>query len=367
MLRQIFTLILAAGALLTSSLQAQNGPKPLTNDDVVAMVKGGLGESTVISAIGSQDTNFDISATALLQLKKNGVTPRIMDAVLVATKSKTTNAQVPRDALVLKQKVVDNAVAGTPIPPGISLGSTAPSQGQPLVSIVQGSSKQLLPMSHTQIAEAKTKASTLGALASDGSLQQAMAGATQTVASAGMMKGSAKLANTAMMVNPMLTGPMMVGNIFAAHRKQTITAVWALPGQKADVVLRQGQPAFEIHFSDVPGVNADDYEPALLKLEPTANNFRLVGATQAKQDQMQATTADWGMYSSFVEERIGSNSKKVSSGDYQLQPLNTLPAGEYAIALRPINKDKKVSGSGIAQNAGDGLIFNSAWAFEIQQ
>jgi hypothetical protein len=68
MLRQIFTLILAAGALLTSTLQAQNGPKPLTNDDVVAMVKGGLGESTVISAIGSQDTNFDISATALLQL-----------------------------------------------------------------------------------------------------------------------------------------------------------------------------------------------------------------------------------------------------------------------------------------------------------
>lgn len=368
MLRRIFTLILVAGALLTSGLQAQNGPKPLTNDDVVAMVKGGLGESTVISAIGSQDTSFDISATALLQLKKNGVTPKIMDAILAATKNKTANGQASADAITVKQKVVDNPLVGIPMPPGVSLGMAAPSsQGQPSVSIVQGPSKQLIPVGHTQIAEAKTKASTLGALASDGSLQQAMAGVTQTVASAGMMKGSAKLANTAMMANPMLTGPMMVGNIFASHHKQTITAVWALPGQKADVVLHQNQPSFEVHFSDVPGVNADEYEPTLLKLEPTANNFRLVGATQAKQDQMEATSADWGMYSSFVEERIGSNSKKVSSGNYQIQPLTTLATGEYAIALRPINKDKKFSGSGVAQNAGDGLIFNSVWAFEIQQ
>lgn len=73
------------------------------------------------------------------------------------------------------------------------------------------------------------------------------------------------------------------------------------------------------------------------------------------------------MYSTFVEERIATNSKKVSAGSYQMQPSATLAAGEYAIALRPINKDKKFSGSGVAQNTGDGLIFNSAWAFEIQQ
>jgi hypothetical protein len=116
--------------------------------------------------------------------------------------------------------------------------------------------------------------------------------------------------------------------------------------------VHQNPPSFEVRFSDIPGINADEYEPALLKLEPTANNFRLVGATQAKQDQMQSAIADWGMYSTFVEERVGTNSKKVSSGSYQMQPSATLASGEYAIALRPINKDKKFSGSGVAQNTG---------------
>ncbi len=366
MLQRMLMLVLAAGALLTTSLQAENGSKPLTNDDVVALIKGGLGESVVIGAIQSQDTNFDISAVRLLQLKKEGVTPKVMEAILAAAKYRATKASnPPAEAANAKLKVMENGASG--IQQEVAVGTAAPSPGPLSVSFVQGSSKQPIPTSHTQVVEAKTKASTLGGLASDGSLQQAMAGVTQTVASAGLMKGSSKLASTAMMVNPMLTGPMMVGNIFASHHKQTVTAVWALPGQRADTVLHQTQPSFEVHFSDIPGVNADDYEPALVKLEPSPNNFRLVGATQTKQDQMQASTTDWGMYSAFVEERVAITSRKVSSGTYQVQPAATLAAGEYAVALRPVNKDKKFSGSAIAQNAGDGLIFNSVWAFEIQQ
>src|ERR1700747_1486058 len=108
MLRRMFTLILAAGALLTNSLYAQKA-KPLTNDDVVAMLKGGLGESTVISAINSQDTNFDISANALLQLKKNGATPKIMDAVLAAAKGRAVKlSEASADASTGKQRVVEN-------------------------------------------------------------------------------------------------------------------------------------------------------------------------------------------------------------------------------------------------------------------
>ena len=42
----------------------------------------------------------------------------------------------------------------------------------------------------------------------------------------------------------------------------------------------------------------------LLKLDPTSSNFRLVGAAQAKPDELEASAADWGMYSSFVEERV---------------------------------------------------------------
>jgi len=38
----------------------------------------------------------------------------------------------------------------------------------------------------------------------------------------------------------------------------------------------------------------------------------------------------------------------------------------YGIALRPINKDKKFSGSSVSENVGERLIFNSVWCFEVQ-
>ena len=41
-------------------------------------------------------------------------------------------------------------------------------------------------------------------------------------------------------------------------------------------------------------------------------------------------------------------------------------AGEYGVALRPLNKNKKFSASAVQQNSGDGLLFNSVWAFSVQ-
>lgn len=43
-----------------------------------------------------------------------------------------------------------------------------------------------------------------------------------------------------------------------------------------------------------------------------------------------------------------------------------MAAGEYGIALRPINKEKKFSGSSVSENVGDRLIFNFVWSFEVQ-
>ena len=46
---------------------------PMTNDDVVKMVQGGLGEATVIQAINSAEPRFDTSTDGLLRLKQGGV------------------------------------------------------------------------------------------------------------------------------------------------------------------------------------------------------------------------------------------------------------------------------------------------------
>jgi hypothetical protein len=330
------------------------------------MFKGGLGESTIINAIQSQDANFDISAKGLLQLKKASVPPRIMDAVIsaagkhkaaieAAAAAKAKADEEARAQAKAKEGAIVQAVMSSPILPG-----------QPSVSIMQGGQKQPIPQSHSQIVQTKTKASSLNALASDGSIAQAMAGVSQSVAAAGMMKGSAKIANTAMMANPMVGGAIMAGSLFS-RRKQTVTEVWAIGGPKSETVIHNVQPAFEVHYDNIPGVNSDEYEPVLLKLESTPNNFRLVGATQAKQDALQVSSADWDMYSSFVEERVPGQATKIGPGGYQLQVSSALVPGEYGVALRPINKSKKFAGSSLSQNTGDGLVFNSVWSFEIAQ
>jgi hypothetical protein len=232
----------------------------------------------------------------------------------------------------------------------------------PSVALVQGATKQNLTPSRTQIAQTKEKPSTLSALASSGALTQALNSVAMTAATSAAMKGNPAGMNMIPMAAPMTT----LAQSFLSHHKPPVTDVWALPGQKGDVVLHANQPSFEVHYESIPGINAEEYEPVLLKLEPTPNNFRLVGATQAKQDAMETSAADWGMYSSFVEERIAAQVEKVSAGNYRLQPSAALAAGEYGVALRPVNKNKKFAGSAIGQNVGDGLIFNSVWAFEVQ-
>lgn len=347
------SLLIAICALMAGSLVAEDAAKPLTNADVLAMVKGGLGESTIVTVIQSQEGDYTVSATTLLQLKKSGVTQKEMDAMLAASAKRKAAAEA-------SAKPPATAPAAAPVP------VAAPAPGEPAIEIVQGASRQFIPAGHTQIVQTKTKVSTLGALASDGSLTQALTGVAQGLAQAGMMRPGSSLAPAAMMAMPMVA-PVMMASSLLGHRKPTVTDVWAIPGEKSETAIHQNQPAFGVHFANVPRINPEDFEPVLLKLESSSSNFRLVGATQAKQDELQLPAADWNMYSTFVEERVGINSKKVSIGNYDLQPAAPLAPGEYAIALRPVDKDKKFSGSSVSQNMGDGMMFNSVWAFQVQQ
>jgi hypothetical protein len=72
--------LLSAGVLL-----AEDHAKPMTNDDVVSMVKAGLPEDIIIGSINEQATNFDVSASALVSLKNQGVSVKIMQAMLGAS------------------------------------------------------------------------------------------------------------------------------------------------------------------------------------------------------------------------------------------------------------------------------------------
>jgi hypothetical protein len=92
MLRRLTVLVAVTLVFLGGTTLAQNSGKPMTNADVVSMVKVGLPDGTVISAIQSQPTAFDISATALLDLKKQGVSDKVMNAMVAAAGKPQTAA-----------------------------------------------------------------------------------------------------------------------------------------------------------------------------------------------------------------------------------------------------------------------------------
>jgi hypothetical protein len=75
--------------------QPQKGEKkPLTNADVVSMVKAGLAESTIALAIQKSATDFDTSPQELISLKNQGVPQKVLDAMLTAGTEKNTATAV---------------------------------------------------------------------------------------------------------------------------------------------------------------------------------------------------------------------------------------------------------------------------------
>jgi hypothetical protein len=82
--------ILLAGVfcLLAVTMATAQAQKPLTNDDVVQMVKAGFDEGTITTAIDAGDPAFDTSVQGMMALKGAGVSEKLIAAMLNATKRK---------------------------------------------------------------------------------------------------------------------------------------------------------------------------------------------------------------------------------------------------------------------------------------
>ena len=55
---------------------------PMTNDDVIKMVKGGLSDTTVLQAIEGAEPGFDTSPDGLVKLKQGGVSESVIQRIL---------------------------------------------------------------------------------------------------------------------------------------------------------------------------------------------------------------------------------------------------------------------------------------------
>ena len=79
--------------LILTALPAQQNAAPLTNADVMKMVKAGLAETTIVAAIAANDTQFDLSSTGLQSLNQAGVSSKVIRAMLAADAKKKNAAE----------------------------------------------------------------------------------------------------------------------------------------------------------------------------------------------------------------------------------------------------------------------------------
>jgi hypothetical protein len=144
-----------------------------------------------------------------------------------------------------------------------------------------------------------------------------------------------------------------------------VTYVWGVPNPASTNVLQTSSPSFSVDFSNMTGIDLGDFEPTIVKLTPAQSSCRIVGATQGKEDASSSPAADWQVYSSFLEERVAVSTQKMNQGQFKISPASSLMPGEYAVVLRPVSKAKKFSGGDVARGQGDGLMFDSAWSFQV--
>lgn len=345
-------LTLAAIALCSLCLcpvsLGQQAQKPLTNDGVIKMVKAGVSESVIVASIQSSPAQYDVSTDGLIKLKNAGVTSDEMKAIITAQQaSNGGGVGVPPDK--------GGAEAASTPPPA----APAPRWEMPSVSVLTMRSAEELPREKTQLAETKTKPHSLAGLAGDSAVTQGLQAGVNDVAWDAATHTRSGVGGSSVMQAGNILGGMM------GHKQPTVTYVWGVPRPASANVLQTSTPKLQVLFAKAPGVNPDEFAPEIVKLTPAQNTCRLVGATQGKEDARSDNAADWEIYSAFVEDRVAVQLDKLSTGDYNVSPQTPLLPGEYAVVLRPIEKNMKFSGGDVARGQGAGLMFNTVWTFQV--
>ncbi|MGZ4732300.1 MAG: hypothetical protein ACXVZH_09170 [Terriglobales bacterium] len=350
---------------------------PLSNADVVKMVKGGLQESTILSVIATTDCDFDVSVDGLLALKEAGVSDKVMDAMLAAAARKRAPAAAPAPVMPQATLIQNSDAMGmsssgmTQLSPaqrqqmaaamsqmggmngmaGMGGGLMMSPAELPQIKLLLGPEKKLMASSMAQMAQSTTKGMP-GAGSSAGSTLQSFATQGLTFAA---IAGGGMFAAPAMGIASGMMGGMMGG-----HRGlPTTTYIWALPGRASSYTMPTTLPKFELEFGDITGLDPDAYEPALVHLPQATDNWRLVGATKQKMSYMGAAEQQ----SMIDEERTLLKVTRMERGHLQIEPAAPLAPGEYGIVLRPTKAHKPKKG--VSQSQAQQGVFYSVWDFSI--
>jgi hypothetical protein len=329
-------------------------PAGIGNADVQAMVEAAFSDPTIISVIGANDVQFDLSPRALVALKGAGVSEQVIEAMIAAEaeKARAADPEPSRAELAETQASVEYARLTTMIEQ-LAAKQEAAEQAQRAPEP---------PASRADPAPRVWLISTERAAIAPTIAQVAFAGASRR---GERMKNLQGIAGQALaFVNPAVSGiATTLGSLFRPDEERT--AVWALAATSSARVL-DFDPLFEIDYAHIPGVDPDRYQPAIVQLVGTNDNYRLVAA--AETDGANTGALPRGP---IIEENVYAERTRLGRGQYRVAPRSPLGPGEYALVLRPIPESKRARRRNAEASLGDLLggstsqILYLTWDFSI--
>jgi hypothetical protein len=237
--------------------------------------------------------------------------------------------------------------------PGMGNGMLDTRQLPPLTLITDVARQQVRP-SIAQIANTKTSGDGMPGAGSQASGM--LMGLGRQALSFGAIGGGMFAGPAAGMATGMVGG---LGGMGHHHGPPKVTYVWALPGRQSATAITSNKPRFEMSFGSLLGIDPDAYEPQLIKLVSSKDNWRLVGATKTMMGQL-GTEA----YEKITESRIAVKSQRLARGQVQFESKQPLDGGEYAVVLRAIHPGKRAEGS--LGGGAETSIFFAVWDFSIR-
>jgi hypothetical protein len=331
------TLLLSISLAICPAAQSAN--PPLTNNDVQVMLSQGLSDDVVVEAISANEVNFDVSPTGLLALKKANVSDKVVQAMLAAESEKRKARAQQISAAAAQQSPRTGVSQGyamfNPNIPMPNQPAVAAEAQMPKITLIVGDRRQPMNPSGTEIASGKGKGGS---------------------AAGSVLKGFGK---TVLVATNMAGVPIPHGGGRGGMGVPNVARTWALPGRSSPFTIAHASPQFEIEFDDIPGVDPDSYEPVLLKLVQTKDNWRLVSTSKDKFDKHGNDTRSDKIK---LEDKIPLSVNPLGRGHLIVAPSAELPPGEYGLLLHPKKSEKEYAGTA---NVNGDAIFYSVWDFSL--
>jgi len=306
--------------------EASEAPGGISNADVQSMAEAKFSDSMIITVIDANEVAFDLSPRALVALKSAGVSEPVIEAMLAAEaeKKRALQPEPTPTQLAETQASVDYAKL-TEMIERLAAQQEAAEKAR---RAPDPPASRADPAPRVWLVNASDRAAIAPTIA-----QVAFAGGSSRRGE--RIKSLQGLAGQALsFVNPAVGGlATTLGSLFKTDEDRT--AVWALAATQSSRVL-EVSPVFEIDYAHIPGVDPDRYQPAIVQLVPTKDNYRLVAA--AETDGANAGALPRGP---IIEEAIATENTRLGHGQYRVASKMSLGPGEYALVLRPIAETRR--------------------------